>query len=111
MTIPGVGPITICDTLVGSVSFPDGVSNCQSCGPGVKDKSQKLMKVVLPEKEGWGFGMTRTQWLIDMYNKVTNAHRMTFWPFISTHFLPDPHMQVPSTPTYVHKSGEWYMYA
>lgn len=59
------------------------------------------MKVVLPEREGWGFGMPRTQWLIELYNKVTFAHRMTCWQFTSIHFLPDPHMQVPNTPTCV----------
>lgn len=65
------------------------------------------MKVVLPETEGWGFGILRTQWLIELYNKVTLGPRMTFWPLASISFQ-IPISKSPNTPTYVYKSSEWH---
>lgn len=66
MTIPGVGPVMICDTRVGSLSFPDGVFSSQTHGPGVKDNIySKINEGCITREKGMGI------W----HAKNTVAHR------------------------------------
>lgn len=60
------------------------------------------MEVLLSEKEGWGFGIPRAQWLIELYSKVTTPHRMTEWLFCCELTLIPFQILIGKSPTLAH---------